>query len=190
MVDSEQRPQGTVSLTDVRAALPESEELAALVLAADVMDSSAPCVTADDRLDLVMRLFGQTHRDEMAVVTDREGRRVVGMVTKEDVIRVYNDRLFQVDATGGFQSMTDAVRGGRRVEVLGGVFLAEVEVPHRLAGQTLREACLRQEYGVEVVLIHRSGRDSGEFPSPDVRLRAGDRLLVMGSADAVDRLQR
>ena len=60
----------------------------------------------------------------------------------------------------------------------------EVDVPHSLVGQTLQEASLRQRLGIEVVLIHsaRAANDENQgkrFPSPDVRLEAGDRILVM-----------
>jgi len=31
---------------------------------------------------------------------------------------------------------------------------------------------------------------AGRFPSPEVRLRAGDRLLVLGTPDAIEALRR
>jgi len=192
VVDDDQRLLGTIALSDLRAALPESEPLAALVVAADVMDQDAVAVQPTDRLDVIMHLFAQTHREELPVVADLERRRLLGVVTRDDVIKAYNQRSFQLDQTGGFHSMAAAARDGRRIEILGGVYLTEVDIPHRLVGKTLREACLRQECGVEVVLIHRANDDqhSGRrFPEPDVQLEAGDRLLVMGTSKAIQRMQ-
>jgi len=151
-------------------------------------------ILPSDRLDLAMQLLGQTHRDELPVVADRQARKVVGVVTREDVIRAYNQRVFQLDKSGGFQSMTEAVREKCRIEVLGGVYLMEVDVPHSLVGQTLQEASLRQRFGIEVVLIHsaRAANDENQgkqFPSPDARLEAGDRILVMGSEAAIAKLR-
>jgi len=179
---------------DIRAALPDSDELAALVVAADVMEADLPSILPTDRLDLVMQLFGQTHRDELPVVTSREAREVLGVVTREDVIRAYHQRIFRLDKSGGFQSITEAVRQKCRIEVLGGVYLMELDVPHSLVGQTLQEASLRQRLGIEVVLIHsaRAANDENQgkqFPSPDARLEAGDRILVMGSEQAIEKLQ-
>lgn len=70
--------------------------------------------------------------------------------------------------------------------------LEEVDVPFGLVGQTLREADLRRKFGVEVVLIHTpeasegsiEGRP-GKLPTAQARLEPGDRLLVMGTPDAI-----
>ena len=74
------------------------------------------------------------------------------------------------------------------VEVMSGVYFAEIDVPYSLVGKTLREASLRQIYEVEVVLLRKpegNGDDACRFPAPDARLDPDDRLLVMGSASAI-----
>jgi hypothetical protein len=50
---------------------------------------------------------------------------------------------------------------------------------------------------VEILLIHTAGPAGEEFegrpgrlPAPDVRLHPGDRLLVMGTPEAIHRLTR
>ena len=64
--------------------------------------------------------------------------------------------------------------------------LREIVLPDgRLAGLTLREAQVRERFGVTVVGITR--RDSiVHNPSPDTRLRAGDAIKVFGLAEQVD----
>jgi CIC family chloride channel protein len=187
---------GMVSLSDVGALLPETETLGDLVVAADAVQEDVPFVLPSDNLDLAMHLFGRTQRDELPVCADPASRRVVGVITRDALIDSYNRRIFQVDLPGGFGSLVDAVEGGRTVEVLGGVHLAEVEVPYGLVGRTLRQADVRRRWGVEVVLIRtvESGPESlegrpGRLPAADVRLRAGDRLLVMGTQAAIRRLR-
>jgi len=83
------------------------------------------------------------------------------------------------------------------VEVLGGLHLAEVEVPPALFDKTLADADLRRSHAVEVVMIQTPdmGKDgiegrAGRFPGPEVRLRAGDRLLVLGMPAAIEALRR
>jgi hypothetical protein len=144
-----------------------------------------------------MHLFGRTHREELPVCRDPESREIVGLVTRDAVIDAYNQRIFQADLTSGFGSLVAAVQSGRTVEVLGGLHLAEVEVPPSLVGKTLAEAELRRRHGVEVVMIHTSGMEDagldgrpGKFPAPEVRLEPGDRLLVMGAPEAIEALRR
>ena len=171
----------------------ESDGLEQLIVAADLADVSAPFVLPDNNLDLVMHLFGRIHRDELPVCADPDTRRVVGVVTRSAVIDAYNRRIFQADLTGSFRSLVDAVRGGRMVEVLGGVHLSEVEVPSSLVGQSLAQADLRRRYGVEVVLIHTSGSElesrPGRMPTADMCFEAGDKILVMGTPESIRKMQ-
>ncbi len=196
VVDSKSRLLGSVSLADVRAVLPQSDVLASLVVAADAVHGDLPCVIPADNLDLVMRLFGRTHRDEVPVVADAHSRQLVGAVTRDAVIDAYNRRVFQLDLSGGFGSLVEDTRGDRMVEVMAGVFLTEVEAPFNLVGRTLREADLRRSYGLEVVLVHtreaddQPGERPGRIPTADRRIEAGDRLLVMGPHDAIERIRR
>ncbi|HTO10208.1 MAG TPA: cation:proton antiporter [Candidatus Binatia bacterium] len=50
----------------------------------------------------------------------------------------------------------------------------------RLTGRSLRDARLRERFGVTVVAIRRAGGDLISNPAPDTVLRAGDRLRVFG----------
>ena len=196
VVDAEQRLLGAVELTQIKAALPDQEELSTLVVAADVMDTEVPYLLPTDRLDLAMHLFGRDQRDEIPVCADAVDRRVVGFVNHQAVIEAYNQRVFQIDLVGGVGSILQSIRAGRTVELLGGFHVTEVEVPTAMVGKSLRDVDLRQNYNLEVVLIHHAeaaggtmeGR-SGQFPAADVVLEAGDRLLVMGTLSAIERLR-
>ncbi len=196
VVDDDHRLVGTISLTDVKAVIPESEDLGALVLAADVANTGVPFVVPQDNLDLVMHVFGRVPNEQLPVVDDAATLRVVGRVTRSAVIDAYNQKVFQADLAGGFHSLLDAVQGERRVPVAGDILLAEVDIPASLMGLTLREADLRNKFGVEVLLIHTPDMDGasiegrpGKLPGPDVRLEPGDRLLVMGRGAAIDALR-
>jgi CIC family chloride channel protein len=186
---------GSVALADIKGSLRDAEMLGSLVLAADVARSDVTCVVPTDSLDLAMHLFGRTHRDQFAVCEDAKQRRVIGVLTRDAVIDAYNRSLFQLDLPGGFSSLLKAGREGRKVEVLAGVYLAEVYVPPAVYGRTLGEADIRRRYGVEVLLIHTRTAEEGDLedrpgrvPTPETRLHPGDRLLVLGTADAIDRM--
>jgi CIC family chloride channel protein len=197
VVDSEDRLLGTVSLGDIRAVLPEADLLGSLAVAADAVDEAIPYVLLPaDNLDLVMHLFGRSHRDELPVCTDATSRKIIGTVSRQAVIDAYNRRVFHHDLAGGFGSLVEAVRSQRSIDVLAGITLTEIEVPHALVGHSLAELDLRRRFGVEVVLIHTPTDDGtelenrpGKLPTPQVRIEAGDRLLVMGAPDAIQSLQ-
>lgn len=195
VVNADDRYIGTVALNDIKAVLPESADLDPFAVAADAVNETVPYVLPNDNLDLVMHLFGRIHRDELPVCDNAKSKHVVGVVTRNDVIETYNRRVFQMDLSGGFNSLITAVHGGRTIEVLGGLHLGEVEVPSTMAGKTLAEVGLRRRFNVEVVLIQTSDQDEstlddrpGKIPTADTNLSPGDRLLVLGSLEAIGRL--
>ena len=59
-----------------------------------------------------------------------------------------------------------------------------------LVGQSLREARLRHATGALLVGIVHPGSELRFNPSGDERFQAGDELLIMGPADALEILTR
>jgi len=70
---------------------------------------------------------------------------------------------------------------------LGDAIIAEVQVPQSLAGQTLAEADLRNEYGVSVIAFQDTG-EADPNPGPDDTLEQDDVLVLLGSRDSIDRI--
>lgn len=58
----------------------------------------------------------------------------------------------------------------------------------KLAGLSLREACLREKAGATVVAVRRPGGDILYSPGPDVVLQTGDTLIMIGPARISTRL--
>ena len=86
-------------------------------------------------------------------------------------------------------------RGSYRAEAQGiglgeGLRLDEAPVPPNLSGCTLREADLRRRLGVEVLFVRRGERGVQRFPDPDGILGPQDRLVVMGTLSALERLRK
>ena len=192
VVGRDKRCVGPVGLSEIRSVLQDNEDLATLVIAADLADVDIPIVVPGDGLDLVMHMFGRTNQSSLPVCDSTTNRRVIGVVTEQAVIDAYNLRVFQEDLSGGVGSIVGAVQGGRVVEVVPGMHVGEVQLPAQFVGKTLKELNLRQTYALEVVLIHRDseggGAGQGMFPAPDMRLETGDRIVVMGEKQAVRNL--
>jgi CPA2 family monovalent cation:H+ antiporter-2 len=60
----------------------------------------------------------------------------------------------------------------------------------RLADQSLRDARIRERFGVTVVALTRTDGDTVLHPSPDAVIHAGDRVLVFGLPDQVGVFER
>ena len=93
-------------------------------------------------------------------------------------VLAYLDRLRIATETGGGPAGTAAepLPHVREVQLGGG----------HLADQSLREARVRERFGVTVVAITRASGESLLNPSPDAILRPDDRLRVFGLPDQLD----
>lgn len=92
VVDGEGRMLGIFSLTDVRRVMTETE-LANLVLAREIATEDVLTVTPSDDLNTAMRRFTMKNIDELPVVDPDDGRRVLGMLSRKDVIGAYGRRV-------------------------------------------------------------------------------------------------
>ena len=71
--------------------------------------------------------------------------------------------------------------------------VAEVPVPSRFVGKTIRELNIRQSFGVSILMVKQLSQDGVErlnaAPASDYAFREGDVLLAMGPDDALRRLR-
>ena len=73
------------------------------------------------------------------------------------------------------------------IELADNYTVAEIVIPNRIAGRTLRNLNIRNEYGLTVMAIKRSNKVNVRF-SPDEPLLEGDVLVVIGETQGVHRL--
>jgi len=194
VVDDRARLLGTISLAELRRLIYEQENFQHLVVASDLVDSSLPTVTADDHLDLVLHLFSDAATDEVAVVDPEDPGVLVGSVSEKDVIEARNREMMRRDLAGSLTTGVTAVHQGRRVDLGSGFALQEAVAPPAAFDRSLRDVNLRARTGVHVLLMRR--RLPGErearvwVPTAEDVVREGDALVVAGSNEALDRLER
>jgi len=69
-------------------------------------------------------------------------------------------------------------------EICEGTWIVHVDRKSPLCGQTLREIGFGENYGLALAAI-RNGKRQVLFPNPEVEVRAGQRLLIIGSEERV-----
>ena len=74
------------------------------------------------------------------------------------------------------------------VALEGNVEVRRIEVTGELIGMSLREADIRQKYGVNVIAIEREHHTQVDFP-PDYRFRPGDVVSVVGKTSNIERFE-
>lgn len=179
VVEDEGRFRGAVNLHDVNRELRAAGGEAVLT-ARDLAETRFETTTPGETLLRVLDRFAAQECERLPVLADRRSRRLVGTISKRDILSVYSLDLLQ---------RTRAVPGrSQSLEVPLERFVDEVALPPDLAGRRLAEAALDERWGVSVLMVRRAGTGL-LIPRAGTRLRAGDRLLVFGPRDRLQALR-
>ena len=195
VVDAQNHLRGVISIHDLRSIIYESDALESLLVADDLSTPIEHYFTPEDTLDIVMKAFGEINVDELPVVNDEINLELIGTVSKNQVIELYNQEIFKRDMVTSVSSYMGSLSKFKRVELMDGHVLGEIEVPGDFVDKTLRELDLRNRFGVEVILI-KQGYDAEKkekqkiiSSQPDYRFKFGDTILIMGSQEGLENIK-
>jgi len=158
-----------------------------------------------ERYDAVFNTIGDLDASILCTLALRElrVRRVIAKVNSMQQARVLSrlgvqEILFPERDMG--QRVARQVSAGfvlgTHFELGRGAALAEISAPAVLVGRSLAESQLRSRFGVTVVAVRRAGREPGSpgeivvSPPADLVIGAGDRVIVAGSNDDLERLSQ
>jgi Trk K+ transport system NAD-binding subunit len=168
------------------------EEAALVIVALPDTDAAASAARAVRSLNAGAPLIARAHRPAEADELKRQGATAVVQPERAAAASVIRQALsvMQLPSASAvaylerFRLAMDAAEaptdGGalpevREVALVGGP----------VAGQSLRQAQIRERYGVTVVVIRRQDGDMVLNPAPDAVLREGDRLRVFGLPEQI-----
>jgi len=192
--DEDGRLLGAVDIHDVKESFPE-KELSALVVAADIL-TEIPFVTPEESLTTVNEKLWFRDVGQLPVVDSAATRKFLGIVTQRDLLGAFDSEVLRRN-----RLFTPVRSFGERGSVPGGLEflelpeshrLIELDVPAALEGLTVAEAAPRARFGISVLAVNRMGRDGIErrfVPGPADRFEHGDVLVVLGTDEAIAKLQ-
>ena len=160
---------GAVNLHDVNEALRAAGGAGALV-AKDAMRARFEVTTPEESLPRVLERFSAQESERLPVLQDLESKRLVGTISKRDILSVYSLELLQ---RGGGR------RAPRPLEPAIDSLVDEVALPPELAGCTFAESRFRDTHALALLLVKRGGAGL-LLPDAGLRFAAGDRLVVFG----------
>lgn len=156
----------------------------------DSAESLIACV-ADDSDNLVIALSVKSLRPELRVIcraTEPESERKLRLAGADAVVApqaVGAERLALMALQPELAQIFDVVIGGNAVEFR--VEELDISPDCDIAGKTIRDSGIRQESGALILAIEGEGDALVVNPGPDQVLKRGERLVVVGTKDQVDR---
>ncbi|MFZ0012911.1 MAG: potassium channel protein [Acidimicrobiia bacterium] len=153
-------------------------------------ESLIACV-ADDSDNLVIALSVKSLRPELRVIcraTEMESERKLRLAGADAVVApqaVGAERLAMMALQPELAQIFDVVINGNAVEFR--VEELDIGPGCAMANKTIRDSGIRQETGATILAIEGDSDAVVVNPGPDVMLTPGERLVVVGTKDQVDR---
>ncbi|MFQ5630528.1 MAG: chloride channel protein, partial [bacterium] len=192
VVDKDSQFAGIITLGQIRQSLQDEEFLADLVVAHDILNTEIPTIAESESLDSAMKLFGSEEIDILPVVADTDSRKPIGQISRRSVLDAYNKEISKLDVTSELAGSLKLLEKGKTLDFVEGYHLAEIQCPKEFVNKSLKSLHLRNEYNIQVILIKRlgvRGKETSLVPEPADKLRADDKLIIVGPEKAVERVK-
>lgn len=156
----------------------------------ETAQSLIACV-ADDSDNLVIALSVKSLRPELRVIcraTEMESERKLRLAGADAVVApqaVGAERLAMMALQPELAQIFDVVVSGNAVEFR--VEELDIDPACSMAGKTIRDSGIRQDSGALILAIEGGEDQLVINPGPDVRLTPGERLVVVGTKEQVDK---
>jgi CBS domain-containing protein len=165
------------------------------VVADDLVDETFESVTPDQKLADTMDVFWRQNSERLPVVENTVSRKLIGWISKRDLIGVYNQEILQKrPLLSRFIATAHGDEHEGFIELPRDYELRTVIVPPAFSGRTLGELGLRSKLGIHVLLIKGRDPQSGDetiiMPDPQSVLEIGGRLVVIGTEQAFTNFER
>ncbi|HEX6221859.1 MAG TPA: potassium channel protein [Acidimicrobiia bacterium] len=153
-------------------------------------DAVVACVE-DDSDNLVIALSVKSLRPDLRVVcraTELESERKLRLAGADAVVApqaVGAERIAMMAIQPELAQVFDVVVSGNAVEFR--VEELDIDPQSSVAGKTIRDSGLRQDTGALILAIEGDADTVVVNPGPEVTLEPGERLVVVGTKDQVDR---
>jgi len=145
-----------------------------------------------------MLLFGKWNRDQFPVVDPESPNKILGALTRQEVISIYNRESLKVNLASGLSKELKSIQHASTAKVATGYSITEIGVAKKFVGKTLVELKIRNKYGLEVLMIKQQKdfltdvSSEAEIITPDAeyKLKRTDTLVIFGSDDKINNLRK
>ncbi|MBL1211947.1 MAG: CBS domain-containing protein [Ignavibacteriae bacterium] len=195
-VNNEGKITGVITENELRPIISEYENLKDVILARDIANNEVIKVFSSNDLDYVLRLFGKKNLDEFLVVSSKDHDNILGAITRQDVISVYNKESFKHNIADNIASELMAIEKSKVSRVADGYSITEKKAVPSFVGKSLVELRIRNKYGLEVLMIKQSSSPFSDdtsganiiTPDPNYKIQRDDTLVLFGSDENIKKV--
>lgn len=192
VVDDNGAYLGAIDIHDLKEFFNE-EMLHGLVIARDIVVPTSYVMPNQSLIEVMDHLY-LTDADQIPVVESLPGKKFIGVISRRDIIGAYNREVLKKKMLlAKFVTKEKEREGIDYVEMPAGYRLGKVPVSRNLESRTLGEVNFRTRYrlqALEVIRAQPDGKSQRVMAEPDIRLHAGDSLIVIGTDEDFQEYQK
>ncbi len=189
VTDKDGRLRSVIFARDLRPYVYDSKR-ASGIRARDLAHELKFWVTGEDSLDVALKAFEREDINELPVVDSVKSRKIIGTIWQRDMAAAYNELVLKQNMAQGVELGIKFTDTTERIDLADGASMIEIEIPARFIGRTIKDIGKLYEHNLRIVFIKKikpSGEIKTVLPKASYRFESGDRILVIGERDDIER---
>jgi CIC family chloride channel protein len=195
LVDDNNNLSGVISDNHIRVLITEFESLKESLIANDIADNQVASITRKQDLDFALKIVTKGDIEELPVIESEKDRKVVGVISRSDILSIYNKETLKSDLADGLTRELSTLNESRVSRIADGYAIIEKKPSTYFIGKTLAELKLRNNYGLEVLMIKKTKElfDQSQrdvrivMPSYDYVVESDDVLVLFGTDESISK---
>lgn len=192
-VDDENNLLGAISEAEIRPLITEYESLKHTLIAEDISRTKIGKIKSDKDLDFALKLLTKQDIEEIPVVSPDDDRKVIGTISRNDILSAYNRESIKHDLAEGLSKELNTLDENNVARIANGYSIAEKRPLKEFVGKNLSELRFRNKYGLEILMIKKTkelfSEDESEnklvMPAPEYVIEENDILVLFGTDDKI-----
>lgn len=192
-VDDSGKLLGVITSNHIKPLITEFESLKMTLVASDIADNRIQAVQANNDLDYVLKLITKIDIDELPVVDSSESKKLVGIITRQDILNVYNKESIKQDLADGLTRELQTLQKSKISQVTEGYSIVEKKPSYEFIGKTISDLRIRNKYGLEILMIKKQKelfdeseeKDQIIMPKHDYKIEQNDILVLFGPDEKI-----
>ncbi|HMN25870.1 MAG TPA: chloride channel protein, partial [Ignavibacteriaceae bacterium] len=193
LVDDNNNLSGVISDRHIRELIEEFESLKESIIANDIADNNVASITRKQDLDYALKLVTKGDIEELPVIESDKDRKIVGVISRSDILSIYNKETLKSDLADGLTRELSTLNESRVSRIADGYSIIEKKPRMDFIGKTLSELKLRNNFGLEVLMIKKTKELFDEthprvrivMPSYNYVVESDDILILFGTDENI-----
>ncbi len=193
LVDDNNNLSGVISDRHIRDLIEEFESLKESLIANDIADNNVASITRKQDLDYALKIVTKGDIEELPVIESDNDRKIVGVISRSDILSIYNKETLKSDLADGLTRELSTLNESRVSRIADGYSIIEKKPSMDFIGKTLSELKLRNNFGLEVLMIKKTKELFDEshprvrvvMPSYNYLVESDDILVLFGTDENI-----